>query len=218
MKINPIIVFKLNKMKILIIIAMIGFCCSPSLAQNSIKMKNSNIEDLSELQILKKRNEIYAKSHQKGLAINPKFSTIILTCLDARVDPAHFLGLELGEVLVMRNPGGRVTPEVERDLAILWTLVAKVSGENFKGLSLAIIHHTDCGYERLANPEFQKGLNAKLGIDLETLDQLAIHDHSSAMDSDISKLKNSPVAPSGLNVTGLLYNLDNGKLTEIEPK
>ncbi len=119
---------------------------------------------------------------------------------------------------MIRNPGGRVTPEVERDLAILWTWVAKVSGENFKGLSLAIIHHTDCGYERLANPEFQKGLNAKLGIDIETLDQLAIHDHNSAMDADISKLKNSSIVPSELNVTGFLYDVDNGKLTEIEHK
>ena len=204
-------------MKILNIIAMFGFFYIPSLAQNSIKVKNSNIVDMSELQILK-RNEIYAQNHQKGLTINPKYSTLILTCIDARVDPAHFMGLELGEALVIRNPGGRVTPEVERDLAIIWTLVAKLSGENFKGLSLAIIHHTDCGYERLANPEFQKGLNAKLGIDIETLDQLAIHDHMSALESDISKLQNSSIVPSELNVTGLLYNVDDGKLTEIEHK
>ena len=173
---------------------------------------------MSELQILKRRNEIYAQSHQKGLTINPKFSTIILTCIDARVDPAHFLGLELGEALVIRNPGGRVTPEVERDLAILWNLVAKVSGEKYKGLSLVIIHHTDCGYERLANPEFQKGLNAKLGIDMETLGQLAIHNHKSALDADIAKLKNSSIVPSEMNVSGFLYDLDNGKLTEVGHK
>ena len=111
---------------------MIGFFYIPSLAQNSIKVKNLNIVDMSELQILKRRNEIYAQNHQKGLTINPKYSTLILTCIDARVDPAHFLGLELGEALVLRNPGGRVTPEVERDLAIIWTLVAQLSGENFK--------------------------------------------------------------------------------------
>ncbi len=197
---------------------MIGFFYSPTIAQNSNKMKDADKKDMSEIQILIKRNEIYAQNHPKGLPISPKFSTIILTCIDARVDPAHFLGLELGEALVLRNPGGRVTPEVERDLAILWTLVAKVSGKNFKGLSLAIIHHTDCGYERLANPEFQKGLNAKLGIHIETLDQLAIHDHKSALDSDISKLKNSSIVPSELNVTGLLFDVDDGKLTEIEPK
>ncbi len=197
---------------------MIGFFYSPTIAQNSNKMKDADKKDMSEIQILKRRNEIYAENHQKGLKINPKFSTLILTCIDARVDPAHFLGLELGDALVIRNPGGRVTPEVERDLAILWTLVAKVSGENFKGLSLAIIHHTDCGYERLANPKFQKGLNDKFGIDIDTLDQLAIHNHTSALDSDISKLKNSSIVPSALNVTGLLYNVDNGKLTEIEYK
>ena len=202
-------------MKILNIIAMIGFLYSPTFAQNSIKMKDAD-KNMSEIQILKRRNEIYAENHKKGLPINPKFSTLILSCIDARVDPAHFLGLEQGEALVLRNPGGRVTPEIERDLAILWTLVAKVSGENFKGLSLAIIHHTDCGYERLANPEFQKGLNAKLGIDIETLDQLAIHNHMSALDSDISKLKNSSIVPSELNVTGFMYDVDDGKLTEIE--
>jgi len=194
---------------------MIGFFYSPTIAQNSIKMKDVD-KSMSEMQTLKRRNEIYAQKHQEGLTIIPKFSTLILTCIDARIDPAHFLGLELGEVVVLRNPGGRVTPEIERDLAIIWALVAKVSGEKFKGLSLAIIHHTDCGYEKLANPEFQKALNAKLGIDIETLDQLAIHDHRSAMDSDISKLRNSSIVPSELNVTGFLYDVDDGKLTEIE--
>ena len=101
---------------------MIGFFYSPTIAQNSNKMKDANKKDMSEIQILKRRNEIYAQNHQKGLTISPKFSTIILTCIDARVDPAHFLGLELGEALVLRNPAGRVTPEVERDLAILCDL------------------------------------------------------------------------------------------------
>lgn len=78
---------------------MIGFFYSPTIAQNSNKMKDADKKDMSEIQILTKRNEIYAQNHQKGLPITPKYSTLILTCIDARIDPAHFLGLELGEPL-----------------------------------------------------------------------------------------------------------------------
>jgi carbonic anhydrase len=62
-----------------------------------------------------------------------------------RVDPAHFLGLELGDTLVLRNSGGRVTDDVEQSVALLSGLTSLVSGDGAPGLSLAIVHHTDYG-------------------------------------------------------------------------
>ncbi len=78
---------------------------------------------MSDLKELLDRNHSFATSFALGdLPIHPRMSITVLTCLDARVDPAHFLGLDLGDALVLRNAGGRVSPDVERDLALLWFL------------------------------------------------------------------------------------------------
>ena len=79
-------------------------------------------------------NSLYDRNHrfavgfdQADLAIRPRCSTVILTCIDARVDPAHFLDLKLGDAVVLRNPGGRVTEAVERELAILFAIANQVN-------------------------------------------------------------------------------------------
>ena len=69
---------------------------------------------MSDLQTLLERNQKFAAEYKGGLNSLPKFSTFILTCADARVDPAYYLGLELGDALVFRTGGGRVTDDVER--------------------------------------------------------------------------------------------------------
>jgi carbonic anhydrase len=68
---------------------------------------------MPDVQTLVDRNLEFASSFDQGdLAIMPRLSTLVLTCVDARVDPAHILGLELGDAVVMRNVGGRVTDDV----------------------------------------------------------------------------------------------------------
>ena len=126
---------------------------------------------MSELTELTDRNRAFAAEYGGPLNIVPKFSTIVLSCVDARVDPAHFLGLEPGEALVMRNAGARVTKDVELDIGILWTLGGKLMGDKFNGMELAIVQHADCGLERLANPELQAALSQKLGVDQSEISQ-----------------------------------------------
>ena len=101
------------------------------------------------------RNATFATSYTGKQHILPRFNTMLLTCADARIDPAHFLGLQLGEAVVMRNAGARVTDGIVQEVGILWTLAARMAGEQFAGMGLAIIHHTDCGMERLANPQLR---------------------------------------------------------------
>ena len=98
---------------------------------------------MADVQTLIDRNREFAGSFDQGdLAILPRLSTLVLTCLDARVDPAHLFGLELGDAVVMRNIGGRVTDEVIEQIAILRALAGLVGGG---ALEVVIIHHTDCG-------------------------------------------------------------------------
>ena len=108
---------------------------------------------MSDLDTLYDRNEGFARTFDQGdLPILPRRPTIVLTCVDSRVDPAHFLGLELGDTLVLRNSGGRVTDDVEQGVALLSGMTRLVAGDRAPRLSLAIVHHTDCGLERIAAP------------------------------------------------------------------
>ncbi len=85
---------------------------------------------MTELETLYDRNSVFAQYFAFGsLPVRPKLSTIVLTCMDARLDPARFLGLEPGDAFVLRNASGRVTEAVERDVTFLWTQAA----ENARG-------------------------------------------------------------------------------------
>ena len=76
---------------------------------------------MSDLSTLYDRNAAFAETFDKGdLPIKPSLSTLILTCVDARVSPEHVAGVELGEALILRNVGARVTDTVCLEVAILW--------------------------------------------------------------------------------------------------
>src|SRR5947209_7205630 len=96
------------------------------------------------------RNRAFAAAggHQNAVVF-PNLRLFIITCLDPRVDPAHFLGLRLSDAMVIRNVGGRVTPEVINDVAFIGQLaeLAMPEGELFE---VAVIHHTQCGTGVLA--------------------------------------------------------------------
>ena len=86
----------------------------------------------------------------EGAVVFPKLRLFVITCLDPRVDPAHFLGLGLSDAMVVRNVGGRVTPEVINDVAFIGQLAETVlpDGPLFE---VAVIHHTQCGTGALAD-------------------------------------------------------------------
>ena len=86
----------------------------------------------------------------------------MLTCLDARVDPAHLFDLQLGDGLVIRNAGGRLNPSVLQDLAVLGVLAAKLVGDQAMSPELVILHHTDCGMSRL--PTHRPGMLSPDGL------------------------------------------------------
>lgn len=92
------------------------------------------------------RNRQFASDFTTSeLPILPKLRTAMLTCGDARVDPAHVLGLELGDAVIIRNNGGRVTREVVHEIAALSFMVAKMDGAETGPFALIIMQHTHCG-------------------------------------------------------------------------
>ena len=137
---------------------------------------------MADLTMLMDRNRSFAEQFEAGdLTIRPNLSTIILTCVDARVDPAHFFELGLGDAVVVRNTGGRINPAVMRDLGILSVLAANMPGAGAMQPELVVIHHTDCGMSRLANPAIQEQVATRLGLSTDEVAAMAITDPARAL-------------------------------------
>lgn len=159
------------------------------------------------------RNRQFANDFMSAdLPILPKLRTVVLTCIDSRVDPAHFIGLELGDAGVIRNNGGRVTPEVLKELAAMSFMVTMLDGDKPGPFELVIIQHTQCGAERFADPDFQNLLKDKIGIDVSSL---AITDHELSLREDVERLRNASEIPGHIIVSGYIYDVHNGSIREV---
>ena len=135
---------------------------------------------------LLQRNQPYTETFTGAeLPIQPRFRQLIVSCIDARADPAHYLGLEPGDAAVMRTLGGRVTDGAEQDIAVVANLLTAIGGSDEGGLDVLIVHHTDCGLERLADEGRRTKLSQMSGIDESVFDALAIHDHDAALENDV---------------------------------
>ncbi len=122
------------------------------MATNSYQEQATGKES-ADLTALLDRNRSFSEQFEAGdLTIRPHMSTIILTCVDSRVDPAHIFGLGLGDAVVIRNAGGRITRAEMGDLGIISVLAANMPGPGAMQPELVVMHHTDCGMSRLANP------------------------------------------------------------------
>ncbi len=171
----------------------------------------------ADLTALLDRNQSFAEQFEAGdLTIRPRMSTIILTCVDARVDPAHLFGLGLGDAVVIRNAGGRINPAVMRDLGVLGVLAANMPGSAMQP-ELVVIHHTDCGMSRLANPAIQEQVATRLGLSLDEVAAMAITDPAKSVQEDIELLRQTPGTPDQLVVTGLVYDVGDGTIDEVVP-
>ena len=172
---------------------------------------------MSDLPQLLEGNRRFAEHFTYGdLPIRPRLSTVVLTCLDARVDPAHLFELQLGDALVIRNAGGRINSGVLTDLAVLGLLVAALPGDRPITLELVILHHTGCGMSRFADPVAQQALANRLGIESDQVaETMAITDPAQSVRDDIARLGRTPGLPNNLVVSGLVYDTAHGTVEEI---
>ncbi len=161
------------------------------------------------------RNEPHADGFSDGeLPIVPATKTLVLTCADARVDPAHFLGLTPGEALVMRNGGGRVNDSVLTEITMLNAMMALNRGAG-PGVEVVIIHHTDCGVSRLADPDVRTRLTEATGIPAEEAARVAAADPYDSVRADIEAIRSSPLVPDVVPITGLVYDVGTGRLSAV---
>ena len=172
-------------------------------------------------------NEAYVKSFgDKGkLAMPPARRFAILTCMDARLDPARFAGLSEGDAHVIRNAGGRASDDAIRSLVISHKLLG--TREWF------VIHHTDCGMLAFTN-EVMRGLlehsleTAQLeggkwkdvgkgpgSVEGHFIEWLTIRDQASSVVADVERIKAHPLVPKHVAVYGYIYYVATGRLVEV---
>ena len=169
------------------------------------------------LQTLAQRNAAFAENgFDADLKIIPSRKTMIIGCVDPRVDPMDVLKLAPGEAAVIRNVGGRVNPALLETMAILRT-VSRVGGSEVgEGWNLILLQHTDCGITGCLHhaPEL---LAKHMGVEPHELAALAVDDPYTAVAVDVAALKANPNLPGGFTVTGLVYDVASGRIETVVP-
>ncbi len=142
-----------------------------------------------------------------SLSPNPARKIAVLTCMDARLDPAKLTGLAEGDAHVIRNAGGRASEDAIRSLIISHELMG--TDQWF------IIHHTDCGMENFDKETMEDLLARKYEKDNREIDWLAIADAREGVLEDIRKIREHPLVSNRISIFGFLYHMSTGLLEEI---
>lgn len=155
-----------------------------------------------------KANQVYVDLHGTAhLPLKPKTRVAIVTCMDSRLHVAPALGLALGDAHILRNAGGRVTDDVIRSLVI--------SEQQLGTSEIVVLHHTDCGAQTFTNAEFTEQLKRDLAVDAGDQDFLPFTDIEESVREDIALLKNSPLIPEDIIISGAIYDVDTGRVREV---
>jgi carbonic anhydrase len=172
-------------------------------------------------------NRNYAASFgdKADLGMPPARRFTILTCMDARLDPAKFAGLAEGDAHVIRNAGGRATEDAIRSLVISYKLLG--TREWF------IIHHTNCGMQFFTNEIMRdllsqsletaslvegawkdtgRGPGSRAG---EYIEWLTVRDQAQSVIDDVERISSHPLVPKYITLYGYIYDVATGKLKEV---
>ncbi|HAQ48653.1 MAG TPA: carbonic anhydrase [Glaciecola sp.] len=172
-------------------------------------------------------NKVYANNFNKkrNLKAPPIKKFAILTCMDARLDPAKFAGLSEGDAHVIRNAGGRVSDDVIRSLLISYKLLGTKEW--------LIIHHTDCGMEtfnseimgellagslKTSNVDASGWHDSNVGggtTDGKYINWLTISNQGKSVIEDVERIRNNSMVPSDIPIYGYVYDCKTGNLVEI---
>lgn len=158
-----------------------------------------------------------AKSNVPTIPFVPFKQLYLITCIDPRVEPAAVFGSELGEAIVARNVGGRVTPAVVKDLAWILHLHENLTPD-VDWFEIAVVHHTDCGSGLLARDDLRRGYLARGRWNDEETAGLAVLDPAATVRQDIDLLRNAPELATSIgriHIGGYAYDLATGKATTV---
>jgi carbonic anhydrase len=163
---------------------------------------------MSTLEDVRAANDRYAAGFDKGkLPMPPGRKLAVLTCMDARIDPAKALGLSEGDAHVIRNAGGRASDDAIRSLII--------SEELLGTDTVYVVHHVDCGMLTFTNEQLASRLRDRFGVDPGDADYLPFSDLDQSVRADVATLRAHPFIPDTIDVRGFVYDVHTGRLREV---
>ena len=152
-------------------------------------------------------NESFVASFDKGdLPMPPARRVAVVACMDARLHPEKVLGLEIGDAHVIRNAGGRAQDAI-RSLVISERLLGTTE--------IVVLHHTDCGMLTFTNEQLADKVQADLGVDVQGQDFLPFPDLEQSVRDDVALLRESPLIPKDIPISGAIYDVTSGKVHEV---
>jgi carbonic anhydrase len=153
-------------------------------------------------------NAGFAEGFDRGDAqLPPNRPVAIVTCIDARLHPERFLGLEIGDAHVIRNAGGRASGDALRSLIISSVLLGT--------RELMVIHHTDCGMLTFTNDDVWSKLEADTGRSARDIDFLPFDDVEQSVRDDVATIRANPFIPGDAEVTGWIYDVRTGRIEPV---
>lgn len=153
-------------------------------------------------------NARYASTFASGeLPPTPVRKLAIVTCMDSRLDIFKMLGLHEGDAHVIRNAGARATPDTIRSLIL--------SHEVLGTREFVVIHHTECGMQRVTNEGLRDQLRERGGMEVDDLDFLPFTDQVAALRHDVDTIRGSRFIPESIPVSGLIYDVKTGRLDHV---
>jgi carbonic anhydrase len=173
-------------------------------------------------------NAKYAENFgdKRNLPLPPGRHFAILTCMDARLDPAKYAGLAEGDAHVIRNAGGRASDDAIRSLVISYKLLG--TREWF------VIHHTDCGMVLFTEQDMRNLLASSLktarldqsgwhdsgegrgSTESNYINWLTFSDNTKSVVEDVIRIRNHPLVPDDIPIYGYIYDVKSGKLVEVQ--
>jgi carbonic anhydrase len=165
---------------------------------------------------VKRNRALAAAGGHRGAVVFPNLRLFVITCLDPRTDPAHFLGLDLSDAMIIRNAGGRVTSEVINDIAFIAQIAENVlpDGPLFE---VAVIHHNQCGTGALADERFRHSYAQRIGAEQSTLLEHAVLDPAATVKHDVALLRAAPAISPRVTVSGHVYDVTTGLVETVVP-
>jgi carbonic anhydrase len=162
---------------------------------------------VSEIEKIDEANARFAETFDEGqLEVPPARPLVVLTCIDARVEPARAFGIGIGDAHVVRNAGGRATDDAIRSMLISsWLLGTR---------EFAVIHHTDCGMTNFTDPVLRDMIRDQAGIEVE-MDFLSFEDPEESTREDVDAIRGTKGFPEGTVVSGHVYDVRTGRIREV---
>ena len=143
----------------------------------------------------------YTNSDLTGVA---RKGIAVITCIDSRIDPLALMGMEAGDVKILRNAGARVTEDVLRTLI----LASHLLGVN----RVLVMPHTDCKMASAAEEEMHAEIFSVSGMDSRGIEIRTVSDQVASLSTDITRIRSFPLLARGLHVAGTIFNVSTGEL------